>query len=882
SLNLISTTIESYLHRVIHSLLKVCCLRQEIGSFRTQVEFRIASDHQKSRYQEIEAAASFLTRLVTKNLSTVTSEQVERFRFTLASALHERYEDHWFPNCPTKGQAYRCIRLNESNRSDPILNSTCLQSGINYSDLQLPLELTLWVDPEEVTCRFGEHRGSHCILAKFRNGELQENLIDQIDIDGYNQQTIERIRQSSLDMAKPRRASLRCDPAPSSVTKHPLLIQSPVYKTNAENGVEHHQHQTSPGLNNSMLGLTMGMPVTTNQQNNILNSYNGASSSNSSSPLIADAGYHHHTAVAAAAGMSPYHTPNTYWIHMASPPQPQRFLFIVCNVCTLAKCNSFGPIIDLNGHASEDLSTHSSQSAVLYNEEYLKSNRSTPDSSLPGFRLSPNFSTEITPINSGACSRLVETATSESHNSVHETVIKCSGLNSSTELNELAAFANESGPQYHLHQLHVSQSDFNTTFAFLELIAAHYDFTNLRVLNLSNTHIYDVARLQRIILQMVKLEILDVSRTGIDSLEFMMFDTGALPNLVQLNIDGNSLKSLDFDVIMKRWPKMQRLSATHNNIGQIKCNNTNKLTGRFVEIRLMNNTLNCNKALIWLVQLFVYAEEHFGPPTTPFVDYEHVKCALPDKGSEMTWTQRLSVLETKTCQQCDCQALKKTAIGVNCYKRGLTHLPESLPTNTKVLNLTSNRIGSLYLPNNSKNWLNVTYVYLDDNVVTSFKGIETNSKLMKNLVALDIRKNRLQEVPIHILDQFTHLDQVHLSDNPWSCDCNTISFQGWLQNHFSGVLDVYHIKCAIYGNDINGVSSLRTNQRLASKIIYRLSKSELCPQNDEPIDWLDVFNISLAIIIVLIIIKVFLDYMYQKRTSKLPRFFKLNSVKILR
>ncbi|KAB7506301.1 hypothetical protein Anas_08231 [Armadillidium nasatum] len=34
-------------------------------------------------------------------------------------------------------------------------------------DLNLPLELTVWVDPNEVSCRFGEHKGSYCTVASF-------------------------------------------------------------------------------------------------------------------------------------------------------------------------------------------------------------------------------------------------------------------------------------------------------------------------------------------------------------------------------------------------------------------------------------------------------------------------------------------------------------------------------------------------------------------------------------------------------------------------------------------------------------------------------------------------------------------------------------------
>lgn len=101
-------------------------------------------------------------------------DKLEQFRQCLTNALYERFHNHWFPEQPTKGQAYRCIRLNGWDRHDIALQKACLQCGIDYKDLQLPVELTLWVDPDEVTCRFGETKGSHCLVATFNNGHPRD------------------------------------------------------------------------------------------------------------------------------------------------------------------------------------------------------------------------------------------------------------------------------------------------------------------------------------------------------------------------------------------------------------------------------------------------------------------------------------------------------------------------------------------------------------------------------------------------------------------------------------------------------------------------------------------------------------------------------------
>jgi len=151
---------------------------------------------------------------------------------------------------------------------------------------------------------------------------------------------------------------------------------------------------------------------------------------------------------------------------------------------------------------------------------------------------------------------------------------------------------------------------------------------------------------------------------------------------------------------------------------------------------------------------------------------------------------------------------------------------------------------------------------------------------MRNLAALDIRQNKFQEFPGHILERYTNLDQIHLSNNPWLCnDCETtFAFQEWLQRHFHKVGDKEDIRCGVSGNDENGLKSNTLQQRLSSRVIYKLAKSELCPQDNlvEPYDWLDVVNVCLAASIVLILLKVLMDFVYQHRTKRLPHFFKLN------
>lgn len=121
--------------------------------------------------QEIEAAVNFLTRLVAKSVDpggprsaaskgdshsgkSLTEDKIQEFSRRLTTILQSRFRNHWFPERPTRGQGYRCIRINENCSVDTSIAKACHECGISYDSLRLPVELTLWIDPNEVTCRY--------------------------------------------------------------------------------------------------------------------------------------------------------------------------------------------------------------------------------------------------------------------------------------------------------------------------------------------------------------------------------------------------------------------------------------------------------------------------------------------------------------------------------------------------------------------------------------------------------------------------------------------------------------------------------------------------------------------------------------------------------
>ncbi|KAI4875727.1 hypothetical protein NFI96_024237 [Prochilodus magdalenae] len=105
--------------------------------------------------EEIAATVFFVARLAKKH-GKLDRLHREKFAVSFTSVLFESYKSHWYPENPCKGQAFRCLRMNKSQVRDPTIARACRQSGVDYEDLGLPKEITIWVDPGEVSCRYGE------------------------------------------------------------------------------------------------------------------------------------------------------------------------------------------------------------------------------------------------------------------------------------------------------------------------------------------------------------------------------------------------------------------------------------------------------------------------------------------------------------------------------------------------------------------------------------------------------------------------------------------------------------------------------------------------------------------------------------------------------
>ena len=105
--------------------------------------------------EEISAAVVFMTRLLKQNCD-ISTQKVEEFSTNLSAILIERFRDHWYTDKPYRGQGYRCIRINWGEPIDPVIKKAAGNSGLKQEELfslLFPVDVTIWVDPEDVSCR---------------------------------------------------------------------------------------------------------------------------------------------------------------------------------------------------------------------------------------------------------------------------------------------------------------------------------------------------------------------------------------------------------------------------------------------------------------------------------------------------------------------------------------------------------------------------------------------------------------------------------------------------------------------------------------------------------------------------------------------------------
>ncbi|XP_071478381.1 protein Tob1-like [Diadema antillarum] len=123
-----------------------------------------------SMKSEVQCAVDFLRSHLYNKLPrrrvNVLAEEMEK-------ALYLKFAGHWYPGQPNKGSGFRCIRINRQ-KVDPAVEAAIIQSGLDVDEVveNLPQELTMWIDPGEVSYRITE-KGVVTVIYK------QETVVEE-------------------------------------------------------------------------------------------------------------------------------------------------------------------------------------------------------------------------------------------------------------------------------------------------------------------------------------------------------------------------------------------------------------------------------------------------------------------------------------------------------------------------------------------------------------------------------------------------------------------------------------------------------------------------------------------------------------------------------
>ncbi|KAM8843958.1 protein Tob1-like [Spinachia spinachia] len=102
---------------------------------------------------EIQVALNFIISYLYNKLPR---RRVNIFGEELERQLKQKYEGHWYPEKPYKGSGFRCIHVGE--KVDPVVEKAAKESGLAIEDVRnnLPQDLSVWIDPYEVSYQIGE------------------------------------------------------------------------------------------------------------------------------------------------------------------------------------------------------------------------------------------------------------------------------------------------------------------------------------------------------------------------------------------------------------------------------------------------------------------------------------------------------------------------------------------------------------------------------------------------------------------------------------------------------------------------------------------------------------------------------------------------------
>lgn len=332
---------------------------------------------------------------------------------------------------------------------------------------------------------------------------------------------------------------------------------------------------------------------------------------------------------------------------------------------------------------------------------------------------------------------------------------------------------------------------------------------NLRKLNLSNNSIMYIYQDWKF--QLLELEELDLSYNNITAISEndLQFLT---KNNLKLNLTHNQLRMINLQSI-------ETIEATNEN--------------KVITMDLNNNPIQCDCVLLGFVQ-YLRGELAQNLRGQFKLVTDNLVCSQPGnlQGKLVKYVNPMDLVcpfdhdgtKPKRCPR-DCECLVRSldkVLMVNCTNvntkftkiPGLPRIEQFGLTGTE-LYMENNELMKLPLAK-TPGYADVTKLFLAGNNITTVDSTQLPPKLTN----MDIRNNQLEYFnisAINFLNESLSLRSLHLSGNPWKCDCEAKPFLMFVQTKFKLVPDFSKMTCSNYAE---------------AKYFNELSVNDICPENE--------------------------------------------------
>ncbi|GBN99792.1 hypothetical protein AVEN_220595-1 [Araneus ventricosus] len=208
----------------------------------------------------------------------------------------------------------------------------------------------------------------------------------------------------------------------------------------------------------------------------------------------------------------------------------------------------------------------------------------------------------------------------------------------------------------------------------------------------------------------------------------------------------------------------------------------------------------------------------------PFLQYLNSSSVGTD-GPLCTPSNQTSLLPPAKCPDgCHCfctQNKDKHFMSVDCSFAGLTELPRLFTTECSSTAKENCSSMTIHLPRDTQFFQSGPFAIEDEigGVNLSHNHLQSleRNHLRGGIRHLFLDNNHLRKPPLSLLYSLENLNNVTLSGNPWSCECDLLSFKEWILYKSEIVADANETRCGSEPSGLNG------------RVIWSLTDMDLCP-----------------------------------------------------